>query len=251
MSRIKKKRLDQILVDRGIVENRTRAQALVMAGLVSSETLRLNKPGHKVNIDIILSIKGSEHPWVSRGGVKLTHGLNYFNILPKGLVSLDIGASTGGFSDVLLNGNVKKIYAVDVGYGQLDWKIRQDERVVILDKTNARYLNNDLVPDPIDIIVCDASFIGLELILPAPMALTAPQAYLLALIKPQFEVGRENVGRGGIVRDENLHNAVIKRLQDWINLQKHWRVLGVTESPIKGVGGNKEFLIAALKEIDK
>jgi 23S rRNA (cytidine1920-2'-O)/16S rRNA (cytidine1409-2'-O)-methyltransferase len=221
-----------------------------MAGLVSSDTIRLDKPGHFVKIDISLTIKGSNHPWVSRGGVKLAHGLDYFNINPKGQVSLDVGASTGGFSDVLLNGSAKKVYAVDVGYGQLAWKIRQDERVVVLDKTNARYLCRDQVPEPVDLVVCDASFIGLEVILPAPLALTASRAHMVALIKPQFEVGRGNVGSGGVVRDIKLHLAVIERMQSWIKEQGGWSVLGVTESPLKGANGNKEFLIAAIKDGD-
>lgn len=246
--KIQKQRLDQLLVDRGLVENKTRAQAVVMAGLVSSGTLRLDKPGHKVNIDIPLIIKGLEHPWVSRGGVKLAHGLDYFNINPKGQISLDVGASTGGFTDVLLNGFAKKVYAVDVGYGQLAWKISQDERVVVLDKTNARYLCRDHVPEPIDLVVCDASFIGLEVILPASLALTAPSARMVALIKPQFEVGRGNVGSGGVVRDGKLHLAVIERMQSWIKEQDGWKVIGVTESPLKGADGNKEFLIAAIKD---
>ena len=248
MSETQKKRLDQLLVDRGLAKNRTRAQALVMAGLVSSNTRRLDKPGHSLNIDIPLSVKKSDHPWVSRGGVKLAHGLDYFSINPKGQVSLDIGASTGGFADVLLNGGAKRIYAVDVGYGQLAWNINQDERVIVMDKTNARYLSRDQIPDLIDLVVCDASFIGLEIILPAPLSLTAPKANLIALIKPQFEVGRGNVGRGGVVKNKCLHEEVIERLQNWIKTQKNWSVLGVTESPLKGADGNTEFLIAASKD---
>jgi len=247
VSKSQKQRLDQLLVDRGLVKNKSRAQAIVMAGLVSSNSIKLEKPGQHVKINISLNVKGADHPWVSRGGVKLAHGLEFFKINPKNKVALDIGASTGGFSDVLLNGAAKKIFAVDVGYGQLAWKISQDERVTILDKTNARYLSREQVPDYIDLIVCDASFIGLEVILPAAMSLTARKACVVALIKPQFEVGRENVGRGGIVQDEKLHNSVINRLQNWIGSQKGWSVLGVTESPLKGKNGNKEFLIAAEK----
>lgn len=250
MPKSQRQRLDQLLVDRGLAENKIRAQALVMAGLVSSDTRRLEKPGHKVNIEISLSVKGLSHPWVSRGGVKLAHGLDYFNIDPKGQVSLDVGASTGGFTDVLLSSAVKKVYAVDVGYGQLAWKISQDERVVVLDKTNARHLSCDQVPDPIDLIVCDASFIGLEVILPAPMALTAQRAQIVALIKPQFEVSRGNVGHGGVVRDRNLHQSVIERIQSWFEAQAGWSALGVIESPLKGGNGNKEFLIAAIKDGD-
>ena len=243
-----KLRLDQLLVDRGLAETRTRAQALVMAGLVMSGTRRLDQPGHRIDLDIPLTVKGPDHPWVSRGGVKLAHGLDYFNINPEGCIALDVGASTGGFSDVLLSGLAKKIYAVDVGHGQLAWKISQNERVVVLDKTNARHLSAEQVPEPVDLIVCDASFIGLEVILPAPMVLVAPAAHLIALIKPQFEVGRGNVGKGGVVRDADLHCAVIERIEGWIEAQSGWRVLGITESPLTGANGNKEFLIAAAHE---
>ena len=247
MSKSPKRRLDQLLVDRGLAESRARAHALVMAGLVMSGTRRLDKPGHRVDMDISLTVKGPDHPWVSRGGVKLAHGLDHFGINPKGCIALDVGASTGGFTDVLLNGLAKKVYAVDVGHGQLAWKISQDSRVVVLDKTNARHLSPDQITNPVDLIVCDASFIGLEVILPAPMALAAPGAHLIALIKPQFEVGKDNVGKGGVVRNGNLHLAVTERIEGWIGARPGWRVLGVTESPLTGAGGNKEFLIAAVK----
>jgi len=248
VSKTKKLRLDQLLVDRGLAENRTRAQALIMAGLVTSDTKRLDKPGHRVAADIPLSVKGPEHPWVSRGGLKLAHGLEHFEINPKDRIALDVGASTGGFTDVLLSGAAKKVYAVDVGHGQLAWKICQDERVVVLDKTNARNLTAEQVPEPVDLIVCDASFIGLETVLPGAMALAAPGARLIALIKPQFEVGKKNVGKGGIVRDPDLHTQVIERIENWMNGQAGWRVLGVTASPVTGADGNREFLIAAEKE---
>ena len=248
MSKIKKSRLDQLLVERGLAETRTRAQALVMAGLVTSETRRLDKPGLQVAEDISLNIKGPDHPWVSRGGVKLAHGLDHFGINPHDCIALDVGASTGGFTDVLLSRAAKKVYAVDVGHGQLDWKLRRDERVVVLDKTNARHLGPEQIPDAIDLIVCDASFIGLEVVLPGPMALAGPNAYLIALIKPQFEVGKGNVGKGGIVRDPALHQEVCDRIKNWINDQSPWRVLGITESPLTGADGNKEFLIAAKRE---
>ncbi len=234
-------------MERGLAENRTRAQALVMAGLVSSDTRRLDKPGHQVAFDIPLSVKGPEHPWVSRGGLKLAHGLEHFDINPEDCIAIDVGASTGGFTDVLLSHGVQKVYAVDVGHGQLAWKISQDERVVVLDKTNARHLTKDQVPDPVDLIVCDASFIGLEIVLPGPMALAEPGARLIALIKPQFEVGKSNVGKGGIVRDPDLHAQVTERIENWFNAQDGWRVLGVTASPVTGADGNKEFLIAAEK----
>ncbi len=253
MAKANKRRLDQLLVERGLADSRSRAQAMIMAGLVSSDTRRLDKPGHQVAVDIPLTVKGPEHPWVSRGGVKLAHGLEHFGIKAKGKVCLDIGASTGGFTDVLLNAGAAKVYAVDVGQGQLDWKLRQDDRVMVLDKTNARHLTAEQVPEAIDLIVCDASFIGLEVVLKNPMALAAPGAHLIALIKPQFEVGKGKVGKGGIVRDPALHQEVCRRIEKWINAQgindqDGWRVSGVTESPLTGADGNKEFLIAAKRE---
>ncbi len=240
-----KQRLDQLLVDRGLAESRTRAQALVMAGLVYSETQRLEKPGHKVDPAMSLRVKGKDHPWASRGGLKLVRGLETFDIDPAEKICLDIGASTGGFTDVLLTKGAARVYAVDVGHGQLDWKLSQDERVVVLDKTNARQLSPGQVPDPVDLIVCDASFIGLETVLPAPMALARPGANLVALIKPQFEVGKGQVGKGGVVRDPDLHDQVCKRIETWIGEQSDWRVLGLCESPVTGAAGNKEFLIGA------
>ena len=248
MTKPEKIRLDQLLVDRGLAESRTRAQALVMAGLVFSETKRLDKPGHRVAANIPLTLKGPDHPWVSRGGVKLSHGLGHFGIDPDGRTCLDIGASTGGFTDVLLQGGAARVYAVDVGHGQLDWKLSQDDRVRVLDKTNARHLTPAEVPDPVGLIVCDASFIGLQVVLPSPMALASPGAYLVALIKPQFEVGKGQVGKGGIVRDPDLHETVCKRISGWLDGQPGWRALGITESPITGADGNKEFLIAAQRE---
>ncbi len=224
-----------------------------MAGLVTSETRRLDKPGLRLADDIPLTVKGPGHPWVSRGGVKLAHGLGHFGIQAKGRVCLDVGASTGGFTDVLLSAGAATVYAVDVGHGQLAWKLSQDGRVVVLDKTNARHLSADQIPEPVDLIVCDASFIGLETVLPGPMALANPKsrpgAHLIALIKPQFEVGKGNVGKGGIVRDPVLHQEVCGRIEKWINARQGWRVLGITESPLTGAGGNKEFLIGAVLEV--
>ncbi len=241
----KRKRLDQLLVERGLAENRTRARALVKVGVVYSETKRLEKPGHRVAEDAPLEVKGCDHPWVSRGGLKLAHGLECFGIAPKGLVCIDVGASTGGFTDVLLANGAAKVYALDVGREQLAWKLREDERVIVLEGTNARHLTADQVPEQVDIIVCDASFIGLETLLPAPLALAAPGARLIALIKPQFEVGRERVGKKGVVRDSALHAEVCERIRTWLESLCGWTVLGITESPIKGPEGNTEFLIAA------
>ncbi|MCG8511565.1 MAG: TlyA family RNA methyltransferase, partial [Rhodospirillales bacterium] len=243
-----KKRIDQLLVERGLAESRARAQALVMAGAVYSETRRLDKPGHAVAEDIPIEIKGQDHPWVSRGGLKLAHGLDHFSIDPAGRVCIDVGASTGGFTDVLLSRGAGRVYAVDVGQGQLAWKLRNDDRVIVLEKTNARYLSEEKVPEPADLVVCDASFIGLETVLPAALSLTAPGAGLIALIKPQFEVGRDRVGRGGVVRDPALHAEVCATIEAWLDGLDGWSVLGITKSPITGPEGNIEFLIAAEKK---
>ena len=191
-----------------------------------------------------LTVRGTDHPWVSRGGIKLDHGLSHFGIDPSGLIALDIGASTGGFTDVLCQRGARRVYAVDVGYGQLDVRLRDDGRVAVLERTNARYLTQTQVPEPVDLIVCDASFIGLRTILPAPIALAGPGARLIALIKPQFEAGRGRVGKGGIVRDPAVHAEVCETIRDWLTAER-WPVIGLTESPIKGRDGNTEFLIAA------
>jgi 23S rRNA (cytidine1920-2'-O)/16S rRNA (cytidine1409-2'-O)-methyltransferase len=244
-SKSPKIRVDQLLVDRGLAESRARAQALVMAGLVYSETKRIEKPGQQVAPDTPIELKGQDHPWVSRGGLKLVHGLDHFGIDPVGRVALDVGASTGGFTDVLLSRGAAKVYAVDVGHGQLAWKLRQDGRVVVLERTNARHLTTEHVPEPVDLIVCDASFIGLQTVLPAALALAAPGAHLIALIKPQFEVGRERVGKGGVVRDPDLRHEVCERIRTWLEQLPGWHVLGIAESPIRGPEGNVEFLIAA------
>ncbi|HRW60924.1 MAG TPA: TlyA family RNA methyltransferase, partial [Defluviicoccus sp.] len=196
-----KTRLDQLLVARGLAESRSRAQALIMAGLVFSGEERLDKAGHMLAPDVPLTVRGRDHPWVSRGGLKLAHALDHFDIDPAGLVCLDVGASTGGFTDVLLARGASYVFAVDVGFGQFAWKLRNDPRVTLLERTNCRRLTHTDVPEAVDLIVCDVSFIGLEVALPAPLALTSPTAHLIALIKPQFEVGPAEVGKGGIVRD--------------------------------------------------
>ncbi|MCC7017629.1 MAG: TlyA family RNA methyltransferase [Rhodospirillales bacterium] len=244
--RAEKIRLDELLVRQGLAESGARAHALVLAGLVFAGERRLDKPGAKIAAGTPVQVRGKEHPWASRGGVKLAHGLDHFRIDPAGLVALDIGASTGGFTDVLLTRGAKRVYAVDVGQGQFDWRLRNDPRVVLLEKTNARNLDSRLIPETPDLIVCDVSFIGLEVALPAALALAAPGARLIALIKPQFEVGKGRVGKGGVVRDPALHREVCERIEAWLTA-RGWRVLGVTESPITGPEGNKEFLIAALR----
>ncbi len=243
-----KSRTDQMLVDRGLAESRTKAQALIMAGNVYSGDRRVEKPGQTLAVDAPLSLKGQDHPWVSRGGLKLAHALEHFAIDPAGCVAIDVGASTGGFTDVLLSNGAARVYAVDVGRGQLDWKLRNDDRVTVLEKTNARYLTREQIPDPVAMVVCDASFIGLRTVLPAALALTAPGAILVALIKPQFEVGKGRVGKGGVVRDPALHEEVCQTIRGWIDDMPQWSVLGITESPITGPEGNKEFLIAARRD---
>jgi 23S rRNA (cytidine1920-2'-O)/16S rRNA (cytidine1409-2'-O)-methyltransferase len=249
MSAGERRRADQLLVERGLAESRARAQALILAGLVFSGSTRIEKPGTALFVDADLEVKGKDHPWASRGGVKLDHALTYFGIDPRNLICLDIGASTGGFTDVLLARGAVKVYAVDVGHGQLAWKLRQDARVVVLERTNARHLTRAEVPEPVGLIACDASFIGLETVLPASLALADDAAWLIALIKPQFELGRDRVGKGGVVRDPALHAEVCERIRGWLDQQAGWRVLGITESPITGPEGNIEFLIAARHEL--
>jgi 23S rRNA (cytidine1920-2'-O)/16S rRNA (cytidine1409-2'-O)-methyltransferase len=243
-----KKRADQALVDAGLVESRARAQALIIAGLVYDGTKRIDKASDMVAADHALTLKGQDHPYVSRGGLKLAHGLDAFAIDPAGVTAIDVGASTGGFTDVLLQRGAAKVYAVDVGHGQLAWKLRQDARVVTLERTNARLLTRQQIPDPIDLVVCDASFISLSTVLPAALALTRVPARLVTLIKPQFEVGKGQVGKKGVVRDPALHDEVCARAQLWLASQPGWRVLGVVESPITGPEGNKEFLLGGVRE---
>jgi 23S rRNA (cytidine1920-2'-O)/16S rRNA (cytidine1409-2'-O)-methyltransferase len=246
MTGAKKQRLDQALVDRGLAESRSKAQALILAGVVFSGETRLDKAGATIAADRPLEVRGADHPWVSRGGLKLARALDQFQIDPSGKTVLDVGASTGGFTDVALTRGAAKVYAVDVGHGQLAWKLRKDSRVVVLEKTNARHLSREQVPDAIDLVVCDASFIGLRTVLPAPLSLAKPGAILVALIKPQFEVGKGRVGKGGVVRDPGLHQEVCDTIAAWLPTEG-WTVQGLTESPILGPEGNKEFLIAARK----
>ncbi|MBX9698470.1 MAG: TlyA family RNA methyltransferase [Acetobacteraceae bacterium] len=240
-----KQRADQLLVDRGLVESRARAQALILAGKVFSGERRVEKPGQVLAADLPLEVRGQDHPWVSRGGVKLDHALRHFGLSPRGAHCLDIGASTGGFTDVLLHHGAAGVTAVDVGHGQLAWRLRNDPRVTVLERVNARYLEAaQLPPHPVGALVCDASFIGLATVLPAPLALCAPGAWAVALIKPQFEVGPA-VAKGGVVRDAAVHRAVCDRVAAWWAGLPGWRVLGVEPSPLLGPEGNREFLIAA------
>lgn len=240
-----KHRADQLLVARGLVENRSRAQALILAGSVFIGERRVDKAGELLAGDAPIAVRGRDHPWVSRGGLKLAHALDHFAIDPTGRVALDIGASTGGFTDVLLTRGARRVYAADVGHGQLAWKLRQDPRVVVHERMNARLLTREQVPEPIDIIVCDASFIGLATVLPAPLSLAGNRAELVGLVKPQFEAGREHVGKGGVVRDREVHRQVCERAAAWVAAQPRWTVIGVIDSPILGPEGNREFLLYA------
>jgi 23S rRNA (cytidine1920-2'-O)/16S rRNA (cytidine1409-2'-O)-methyltransferase len=243
-----RQRADLLLVERGLVESRARAQALIMAGLVFVETRRIDKAGELLAEDAALVLKGQDHPWVSRGGLKLAHALAEFGFSPEGRTCLDIGASTGGFTDVLLSAGAPRVYAVDVGHGQLAWKLRSDPRVIVLERTNARHLTAEQVPEPVQVLVCDASFIGLQVLLPAPLGLCAPGAWAVALIKPQFEAGPGGVGAKGVVRDPAVRREACDRIQSWWAGLPGWRVLGLTESPITGPEGNHEYLIAAVRD---
>ena len=243
---INKERIDKLLVDRGLVQSRERARALIMAGQVVVADHVAEKAGQMVPVEAEVRLKGEMLPFVSRGGLKLQKALDEFGVDVTGLVALDVGASTGGFTDCLLQRGAAKVLAVDVGYGQLAWKLRQNERVVNLEKTNIRYLTPDRLPEVPDIAVIDASFISLAKVLPATMDLLKDEGVIIALIKPQFEVGRGEVGKSGVVRDAEKHReviAAIKSLAEGLGLE----VRGVTESPILGPKGNREFLIHMVK----
>ncbi len=243
-----KTRVDVALVERGLVESRTKAQALIMAGVVYSGEIKITKAGHQITEDTALDVRGKDHPWVSRGGLKLEKGLKEFLVDVKDAVVIDVGSSTGGFTDVALTNGAAKVYAVDVGRGQLAWMLRNDERVVVMEKTNARYLTAEHIPEPVDMVVCDASFISLKTVLPAALSFVRQGGVLIALIKPQFEVGKDNVGKGGVVRDSALHASVCEDIRLWLDAMPGWRAGGVTESPIKGPEGNIEFLICGFKD---
>ncbi|MGJ0237919.1 TlyA family RNA methyltransferase [Novosphingobium fluoreni] len=242
-----KVRVDQLLVDRGLVESRTRAQALVLAGLVFAGESKIAKPGQQIAADVPLEVRGRDHPWVSRGGIKLAHAIQHFALDPQGAIAMDIGSSTGGFTDVLLTNGAVRVFAVDSGTNQLAWKLRQDPRVTVLEQTSARILTPDLIDAACDWVVCDASFIGLAKVLEVPLRLAAPKCTLVALIKPQFEVGRGEVGKGGVVRDAALHERVCGEVRDWLE-QVGWTVRGIVESPITGPEGNVEFLVCANRD---
>lgn len=242
----KKKRVDHLLVERDLVESRSRAQALVMAGVVFSGETKITKPGQQLPGDAPLEVRGRDHPWVSRGGIKLAHAIEHFGLDPAGAVAMDVGSSTGGFTDVLLSHGAEHVFAVDSGTNQLAWKLRQEPRVTVLEQTSARILTPELIDRPCNWVVCDASFISLSKVLERPLDLAAPKCQLVALIKPQFEVAREEVGKGGVVRDPALHDRVCGEVRQWLE-GLGWEIEGIVTSPITGPQGNIEFLISATR----
>ena len=235
------------MVSRGLAKSREKANSMLMAGTVFDNQKRIDKPGQQITKESEIDVKGKIHPWVSRGGIKLEKAILEYNLDCNSVIALDIGASTGGFTDVLLTKGAKKVYAVDVGYGQLDWKLRQDERVIVSEKTNARFLTDKIIRETLDVIVCDASFISLKKILPSSLQFLKKNGWLAALIKPQFEVGKGLVGKGGVVRDPNLHEEVTNDIKGWITSEMKMNLLGIVESPILGPSGNKEFVIVVTK----
>lgn len=240
----KASRVDQLLVERGLVESRAKAQALILAGLVFSGERKIEKAGQGLAPDAALEVRGKEHPWVSRGGIKLAHALEHFGWDVEGMVALDVGSSTGGFTDVLLQKGAAKVFAVDSGTNQLAWKLRNDPRVAVHEQTNARYLSDETLAEPVDIIVCDASFIGLAKVLDKALDFAKPQGRLMALVKPQFEAERHEIGKGGVVRDPEVHQRVCTAAAEWV-VSRGWTVEGIAQSPITGPEGNMEFLLAA------
>ncbi len=241
-----KQRADQLLVDRGLAESRTRAQALILAGLAFVGDRKIDKAGQQIAEDAEISVKGRDHPWVSRGGIKLDHALDHLGWDVTGAVAIDVGSSTGGFTDVLLSRGAARVYAVDSGTNQLAWKLRQDDRVIVHEQTSARILTADHIPEAVDLIVCDASFIALSKVLPVPMSFAKDRARMVALIKPQFEAERHEVGKKGVVREPAVHARVCAEVREWLAGQG-WDVADLIESPITGPEGNVEFLIAGHK----
>jgi len=240
-----RQRLDHELVARKLARTRAQARDLILRGEVTVDGLAAVKPGQPVSASAEISITGGSARYVSRGALKLIAGLDAFGFDPSGLVALDVGASTGGFTQVLLERGAAKVYAVDVGKGQLDTQLSCDPRVVALESTDARKLSTDLVVDPVAALVADLSFISLQKALPAALTLTGPAAFLVVLVKPQFEVGRDAVGKGGVVRDEAQRQAAVDGIAAWINSYPGWKLAGVVESPISGGDGNKEYLLGA------
>jgi 23S rRNA (cytidine1920-2'-O)/16S rRNA (cytidine1409-2'-O)-methyltransferase len=243
---LKKVRLDKLLSEKGLVESREKAKAIILGGNVFVNGVIVDKAGALVKPDVVLDVK-SRQPYVSRGGLKLEHALKEFDMDVSGKIAMDVGASTGGFTDCLLQNGIEKVYAIDVGYGQFDWILRSNEGIILLEKTNIRYLDRDLVPDPIDIATIDVSFISLLKVIPNLLDFLIPNGEIIALIKPQFETGRENVGKGGVVKDENRQLEVIERIKTESE-KMGLEVKGVTKSPIKGAKGNVEYFIYLRKK---
>lgn len=241
-----KARADHLVVEQGHADSRARAQALILAGLVFIGDRKVDKSGQQLPVDTVLTLKGRDHPWVSRGGVKLDHALNDLGWDVTGVVAIDVGSSTGGFTDVLLTRGAARVYAVDSGTNQLAWKLRQDGRVIVHEQTSARVLTPAHIPEPVGLIVCDASFISLAKVLPVPLGFAKPAARLIALIKPQFEADRHEIGKKGVVRDAAVHARVCANVQDWLTAGG-WNVTALLTSPITGPEGNIEFLVAAVK----
>lgn len=238
-----RKRLDLLLVEKGLIRSRDRAKAMIMAGKVLVNEAVADKPGTQVRADVRIRVKEEDHPYVSRGGLKLEKGLSHFPVSVKGAICLDIGASTGGFTDCLLKFGAQKVYAVDVGYGQLDWSLRQDERVVVIERTNIRNLEREMVREQVDVVVADTSFISLKTVLPAAEKFMGKGTRILALIKPQFEAGKENVGKGGVVKDPDVREAVVEDICGFFT-DRGYRVNGVVPSPVLGPKGNEEFIVS-------
>lgn len=244
---VTKERIDKLLVDRGIVQSRERARAMIMAGKVAVEGKRIDKPGVQVNGEARIQLQGGDSSYVSRGGEKMEGALKAFGIDPKGMMVMDVGASTGGFTDCILQKGAEKVYAVDVGYGQLAWKLQKDARVINLERRNIRYLRREEVEEEIDLILIDTSFISIEKFLPHLLGFLKKGGAVLGLLKPQFEVGRGEVGKGGVVKDKALHEKVIDRISQF-SRELGLKILGVAESPLLGPKGNKEFFIYLKKE---
>jgi 23S rRNA (cytidine1920-2'-O)/16S rRNA (cytidine1409-2'-O)-methyltransferase len=243
----RKDRLDKLLVEKGVVQSREKARALILAGKVLVESHTVDKPGTQIDVEVQVQVQGGNQPYVSRGGAKLEGALHAFEIDPKGIVVMDVGASTGGFTDCVLQKGARKVYAVDVGYGQLAWKLQKDPRVINLERRNIRYLKSEEVGEEMDLILIDTSFISIEKFLSHLLRFLKRGGSIIGLIKPQFEVGKGEVGKGGVVRDASLHQKVIQRISEF-SRGLGLKVLGVTESPILGPKGNKEFFIYLKKE---
>jgi 23S rRNA (cytidine1920-2'-O)/16S rRNA (cytidine1409-2'-O)-methyltransferase len=246
-SMTKKERLDKLLMEKGIVQTRERAKPLIMAGKVMVEGRTVDKPGTKVAVGAQLQVRGSDQPYVSRGGIKLEGALVAFRIDPRGMVVMDVGASTGGFTDCVLQKGAERVYAVDVGYGNLAWKLREDPRVINLERRNIRYLKREEIPEEMDLILIDTSFISVEKFLPHLVEFLKKKGIIVSLIKPQFEVGKGEVGKGGVVRDTALHQKVIDRISEFTR-RLELSILGIVESPLLGPKGNKEFFIYLRRE---